>query len=151
MTTVEVSSDPEQPPDFLKSIERYCAAVLEHLHIVDWQLSVHLCDDERIHALNLRYRGVDRPTDVLSFGPYETLPTGASMERCVGDIVISLERAGENAQRYGIDPQLELRRLLVHAVLHLRGFDHSSRAEESEPMLRLQSRIIQAVPLDQSI
>ncbi|HEY6074223.1 MAG TPA: rRNA maturation RNase YbeY [Anaerolineales bacterium] len=91
-------------------------------------LTVVLTDDEQLHQLNLDFRDVDAPTDVLSFPAGETDPeTGAPY---LGDVIISVERAAEQAQAGGHPLQAELQLLIVHGILHLLGHDHAGEAEE---------------------
>ena len=92
------------------------------------ELSVLFTDDTAIRELNHTYRGKDRPTDVLSFSQLEdesTLFSGESL----GDIVISLERAREQASDYDNDFDQEISRLLIHGLLHLFGYDHENVSE----------------------
>ena len=102
----------------------------------DCEVSVTLTDDIGIHALNLEHRGIDRPTDVLSFPMFdEDFDDG---ELCVlGDIVISLERAHTQAKEYGHSFEREVAFLTVHSTLHLLGYDHEEgKAAESEMFAR---------------
>ena len=80
------------------------------------QLSLTLCDDSFIHGLNRQWRGVDRPTDVLSF-PLDD-------EVLLGDLVISVDTAQREATERGYALRDEIRVLLVHGLLHLLGYDH---------------------------
>jgi len=102
----------------------------------DSEVSVTLTDDTGIHALNLEHRGIDRPTDVLSFPMFdEDFDDG---ELCVlGDIVISLEKADAQAKEYGHTFEREVAFLTVHSTLHLLGYDHEEgKAAESEMFAR---------------
>ena len=91
------------------------------------EISVLFVDNERIRSMNEKYRGIDSATDVLSFplgenGVYDVNPdTGAYM---LGDIVISAERATEQAEEYGHGLNREIGWLTVHSMLHLLGYDH---------------------------
>ena len=86
------------------------------------EIGVTLTDDRDIHAVNLANRGVDAPTDVLSFPIDEPdLDTGC---RYLGDMVLSLERAEAQAEEYGGGYAHEAQYLTVHSVLHLLGYDH---------------------------
>lgn len=92
------------------------------------ELSIALVDDATIAELNRRYRGVDRPTDVLAFA----LREGEHADRrgkLLGDVVISLETAQRQARRAHRGLDAELARLLVHGTLHLLGHDHEAAAE----------------------
>lgn len=110
------------------------------------EVSVTIVDNEEIHTINLEHRGIDRPTDVLSFPMFdEDFDDG---EACVlGDIVISLEKAKEQAESYGHSIEREIAFLTVHSVLHLLGYDHEEgKAEESE-MFEKQEKILEAMGL----
>ena len=87
------------------------------------ELSVLLCDDRFVRALNLQWRGRDRATDVLSFSMREG--EGADpQDPVLGDVVISLETAARQAAERGHSAAREVQVLLVHGVLHLLGHDH---------------------------
>ena len=98
------------------------------------EISVLLTDDEGIHQINLDMRGVDRPTDVLSFPMFELEPgvppegedyLDPASELCpLGDMCISLERAEAQAAEFGHSVEREICYLTVHSVLHLLGYDH---------------------------
>ena len=109
-------------------IRRACHAVLEYEHFDGTaEISVIFVDNEQIAKLNGQYRDKPQPTDVLSFpmgenGVYDTNPeTGNAV---LGDIVISMERAMEQAELYGHSLQREVAYLTVHSMLHLLGHDH---------------------------
>lgn len=111
-------------------IRRCCTAVLTMENFEgDAEVSVTLVDNEQIHELNKQHRNIDSETDVLSFplgvdGVYDiNLDTG---EAQLGDIVISLEKAIEQAERYGHSLQREVGYLTVHSMLHLLGYDHEN-------------------------
>ena len=90
-------------------------------------VSLSLVDDTAMRALNREYRGRDAPTDVLSFPLGE--PAHAQLERLLGDVVISVETARRQAAAYDATLQLEIYRLLIHGLLHLKGHDHMQPAE----------------------
>lgn len=98
------------------------------------EYSVLLCDNKRIHELNLEYRGIDRPTDVLSFALNEGEDDGEGEEasHLLGDIVISLERTAEQAKEYGHAFTRELAYLTVHSCLHILGYDHMTDEDKAE-------------------
>ena len=119
-------------------IRRCCNAVLTHENFEgNAEISVTIVDDERIHELNKQYRNIDRSTDVLSFplgenGVYDiNHDTGAKM---LGDIVISIEHAFEQAEKYGHSLEREIGFLTVHSLLHLRGYDHENGGLEAVRM-----------------
>ncbi len=99
-----------------------------------------------LHDLNKRYRGVDRPTDVLAFplqAPEDREPfvTLAAAGRQLGDVVISYPRVRRQARTYGHTEQHELAYLLIHGVLHLLGYDHH-RDEDFTAMREQEERIL---------
>lgn len=131
------------------AIRRAILATLEHEGFrFDAEVSVTLCDNEYIHALNKKFRGVDRHTDVLSFPMYEggEFP----LSECIGgatlgDIVISLERAREQAKEVGNTFHREVAFLAVHSTLHLLGYDHEISPEEDDRQCAAQREIIEAI------
>ena len=96
----------------------------------DTDLSIVLTDDTQIHQLNLEFRDVDAPTDVLSFPGGEIDPdTGKPY---LGDVIISFKRADAQAQTAGHPLGSELKLLVVHGVLHLLGYDHQDEKTKAE-------------------
>ena len=122
-------------------IRRCCHAVLiaENFH-ESAEISVSFVNNEQIRQLNAEYRQKDAPTDVLSFplgadGKYDrNMETGA-LQR--GDIVISVEKAVEQARMYGQSLQREIGFLTVHSMLHLLGYDHEAGGLE---MVRMREK-----------
>ena len=102
--------------------------ILSLLGREDVELSVLLIDDGRIRELNREYLGRDRPTNVISFPQQEGEGPGGSH---LGDVVISVERASEEARGAGMDMPERLRQLLVHGICHLCGYDHEEVPEET--------------------
>ncbi len=97
------------------------------------EVNVLLTDDEGIHAINLAQRGVDLPTDVLSFPMLELAPGDKPLEEDadpgtalvpLGDMVLNLNRIRSQGEEYGHGPRRECAYLAVHSVLHLLGYDH---------------------------
>lgn len=107
----------------------------------DAWLSVQVVDDGAIQALNLAYRGLDKPTDVLSFPMGEGADIAAIPDGFLGDIVISLDKAMAQAAEYGHSPLRELSFLTVHGVLHLLGWDHME-PEAAAKMYKRQEEIL---------
>lgn len=110
----------------------------------DAEVSVTFCDNEQIRELNRTYRDKDRATDVLSFPQYEPFKAGEETDPPVmlGDIVISLERAAEQAREVGHPFLDEVAFLCIHSTLHLLGYDHERSAEDEEDMCRRQREIV---------
>ncbi len=112
----------------------------------EYVLSVVFVDDAAIHEINRDYRGIDRPTDVISFAlldqenDYETM--GEDVE--LGDIFINIDAVHRQSESYGHSFDRELCFLLVHGLLHLLGYDHMNEEEEAE-MFSLQDGIIDEI------
>lgn len=98
------------------------------------ELSITFCDDARIHELNREFRGIDQPTDVLSFPMDDDI--------LLGDIIISIPRAEAQAVDYGHSFNRELSFLALHGFLHLLGYDHETE-EEEKVMIAKQEHILQ--------
>lgn len=137
-------------PTGLRMIVRRCCNAVLRLEEFKGsaEVSVTFVNNEQIKELNSKYRKKDMPTDVLSFpmgieGKYDTDPnTGAKI---LGDVVISMEKAVEQANKYGHSLQKEVGYLTAHSVLHLLGYDHEAggmekvrmREKEEQVMLQL--------------
>lgn len=100
-----------------------------------------LTDDESITILNGEYRGIEEPTDVLSFSQHEGEDGFAPEENILGDVVISVETAKRQAEERGAELDSEIDLLLVHGILHLLGYDHAE-PEESEKMFARQAELL---------
>jgi probable rRNA maturation factor len=115
--------------------------LLESIDFADAELSVVLCNDPHIRALNRTHRTIDRPTDVLSFAMQE----GDGLledDTVLGDLVISIDTAHRQAQELGHSLEQELRVLLVHGLLHLLGYDHETSAEDAEEMRAAERKLL---------
>lgn len=132
-----ISFEPETlsaEKNLLAEILRAADVVGEVYGVESAELSVTLTDDEHIHALNKKFRGVDRATDVLSFAFRESDEpeiVGADFE-ILGDVIISLERAAAQANEFGHSFLREVIFLEVHGLLHLLGYDHIDDDERRE-------------------
>ena len=99
---------------------------------LDFEVSVSFVTNEEIHRLNRDYRGVDRSTDVLSFPLDEEDEVFGEMDVLLGDIVISMETAMEQADEFGHSLTREVVYLTVHSMFHLMGYDHETEEEKTE-------------------
>jgi len=151
MNRVEISAEEAPEPLWCNSLKHYALKVLDRLGRDKWDLSILLCGDRTISDLNSRYRGKPEATDVLSFnfdeGGGGSPPRGPHGRIIPGDIVISLDTLRENAGRFKISEDEELRRLLIHGILHLDGMDHRTN-KKNEPMLRFQEQILTELAQD---
>ncbi|KXZ39685.1 probable rRNA maturation factor [Alkalithermobacter thermoalcaliphilus JW-YL-7 = DSM 7308] len=100
----------------------------------DIEVSVSFVDNDEIHILNKQYRGVDRPTDVLSFPLLDRESTVIPNESMLGDIVISLEKALSQSKEYNHSFDREVAFLVCHSMFHLMGYDHDT--EENTKIMR---------------
>ncbi len=117
---------------------------------LDCELSVMLCSNDYIKELNRSFREKDMPTDVLSFPMYakdelDALPVEEGESVPLGDVVISLERAKEQAEELGNTFLREIAFLTVHSVLHLLGYDHELSSEEDERQCARQREIMECM------
>lgn len=124
------------------ALVRFAQAALGELGHGNAELSVLLCGDRFIRDLNLRFRGIDAPTDVLSF---EQECAVAGHRLILGDVVISLDAARRQARRRSVPESAELRELLLHGILHLLGRDHGDGDVADEPMLQEQRRLLESL------
>lgn len=123
-------------PEEIKENVRMAAEKVAVLYGVPTaEVSVTLTNNAHIHALNKKYRQIDRPTDVLSFALNESeepeIADGPEIN-VLGDIIISVERAEEQAAEYGHSVRREMAFLTVHGMLHLLGYDHMEEADRLE-------------------
>jgi probable rRNA maturation factor len=110
-------------------VQRAASAALEHQSAAaDADLTIVLTDDEQLQDLNQEYRDIDAPTDVLSFPASEADPETGRLY--LGDILISVQRAEEQAAEAGHPLEAEIQLLVVHGVLHLLGHDHAEDKEK---------------------
>ncbi len=118
------------------------------------EIDVLFTDDQGIHAINLEQRGVDRPTDVLSFPMFELQPgehpgaedadPGTGLVP-LGDMVLSLERAAAQGEEFGHGTRREVAYLAVHSVLHLLGYDHMDEGPMKAQMRAREEAILEGL------
>ncbi len=132
-------------------LRRCCNAVLIMEQFKDSaEISITFVDEEQIHILNKEHRGVDRPTDVLSFplgenGEYDINPeNGAKM---LGDIVLNISRVVRQAEEFGHSFQREIAYLTAHSMLHLLGYDHIAGGIESVHMREKEEEVMKQLGL----
>ncbi len=143
MNDVSVSADDgiDLPFD-AETIRVFALKVLERIDHDNWDLSIYFCGNNAIQELNRQYRGKDEATDVLSFALGEIYQDDDGEERILpGDIIISLDTLKENAEYFDVPIDEELRRLILHGILHLDGLDHATN-EKEEPMLEIQEALL---------
>ena len=134
-------------PETAVLVKKAAAAALQCENVEEsCEISVTLTDDEGMHAINLEHRGVDAPTDVLSFPIDEPDPeTGC---RFLGDMVLDIERVESQAKEYGGGYAHEAQYLAVHSVLHLLGYDHMDEGKEKARMRAREKAIMEELGYD---
>lgn len=133
--------------DLIELLNTVLQKAAESEGVEEGEVALTFVDDEEIHVLNREYRGIDRPTDVLSFAMNESLDEELDIVYEVeedeeldeltdmfGDIIISVERAQAQSEEYGHSIEREIGFLFVHGFLHLLGYDHQDEASEAEMM-----------------
>ena len=119
-------------PEFISSVRPYLEQLAERVmerHRIDGDINLILSDDSQLRLLNSTFRGIDRTTDVLSFdyADSDSPPQDpAAIEGVRGEIYISRDRAASQAAEMNICELEEIGRLMVHALLHIAGFDHDT-------------------------
>ncbi|USG63859.1 rRNA maturation RNase YbeY [Brevibacillus ruminantium] len=157
MLSIEVLHEEIEPiSEHLEDLIKRCLQASAEREEVSGEVVVTLVTNERIHELNRDYRGVDRPTDVLSFAMNEAGEEEMEIfidedeidqfPNMLGDIIISLPKAKEQADDYGHSLERELGFLAVHGFLHLLGYDHQTEQEEKE-MFSRQEEVLQQIGL----
>ena len=134
-------------PIWFNKVEPFIQTVLQKLNYDNEEISVLFCSDEFIKELNSQYRNIDSATDVLSFENGEEYEDEEGLWKNVGDIAISLETLPKNAEYFEVDTNTELKRLIIHGILHLNGMDHGEEHIEkgvvpTDEMLILQENLL---------
>jgi probable rRNA maturation factor len=124
-----------------QDFEPVVGAAFQHFSLEENEtsLGITLTDDHGIQQLNNQYRGIDRPTDVLSFEAHEFDPDTETTY--LGDIIISYEKAQRQAERANHSFKTEILLLTMHGLLHIMGFDHNDQASKDEMWL-LQAELL---------
>ena len=154
MNTIDISYENGSFKVFApkKGVLDYLNKVLDHIGLKDVEFSVSFVTEESMHSMNLDFRGIDDSTDILSFAAEDEDPDGivfvsaGRRKRVLGDMVICPDVLKRNAKTFGVTENEELRRLLIHGVLHLSGDNHLTN-DMSEPMLIRQEKILSDLAL----
>lgn len=125
------------------AVRRLVSAILDEHGAADADVAVVFTRDARIHYLNLAYRGIDAPTDVLSFSMTVEKGGEERAETVLGDVVISVDRAVAQAERYRRPVEREILKLVAHGVLHLLGYEHAT-TKDRDRMRRIENRHVAA-------
>jgi probable rRNA maturation factor len=125
-----------------KSIKKRAGSILKHLGKADHELSILFLDNKGITEINKRYLGRNRPTNVISFSLQEG-EFGEVNPQILGDVVISVEEAQEQAEAKGTLLEEEITFLLIHGILHLSGYDHEGKRDERKRMREKEKELFQ--------
>ncbi len=143
MNHVELIIELDALPPEGEALNAFASRILDRMNTDNWQMGLVLTDNQGIRAYNRQWRGKDTSTDVLSFvqDEGEAIPVfpGAPIE--AGDVIISLEKVAENAMNWENSYDEELRRVVIHGILHLHGMDHPGD-DYNEGMLKLQEELL---------
>ncbi len=147
----------EIPENWIGKLEQLLQLAGEAEGITDGEVSLTFTNDEEIHQLNLEYRGIDRPTDVLSFAMQEegkdeldiifevdSEDETDPISGMLGDIIISVDTAKAQSEEYGHSLEREIGFLFVHGFLHLIGYDHQDERSEAEMTAKQEAILKQA-------
>lgn len=127
---IEVVSLVDEEIEELDSLKEFLYKVCEDEKLDNVVFNVIIVDNEKIHEINKEYRGIDRPTDVISFALEDDKTFNRSDIRILGDIYISLDKVKSQSLEYGHSFKRELYFLALHGLLHLLGYDHMTKEDE---------------------
>lgn len=130
MNNVEIINETGLDLDYIETMKNLIDYAIEHEKIKNVIFNIIIVDNNYIHKLNKEYRGIDRPTDVISFALEDNEDLTPSNVRVLGDIYISIDKVYEQAKEYGHSNLREICFLMIHGFLHLLGYDHMKEAEE---------------------
>lgn len=140
-----INNGPKSYDEYVNIFLELYEKVFKHLNIKgNYYTDVTIVNNEKIHEINREYRKVDRPTDVISFAFFDDkneVPPSDGSPISLGEIIISYEKAEEQAKEYGHSLLREMSFLFVHGMLHLLGYDHMKKEDEIV-MFRLQDEIL---------
>ena len=141
MNEFELIKNVDEEIKELDEVKKFVLFLFDYLKLNNVVFNIIIINNEEIHKINKEYRGIDRPTDVISFA-LEDDDTFVSLDqRVLGDIYISIDKAKEQALEYGHALLRELCFLSIHGILHLLGYDHM-KPDEEKVMFELQERIL---------
>lgn len=132
MSKIEIFNQLDEEIKELETVEKVLLSAIEKEKLEDVTFNLIIVDNEYIHELNKNYRGIDRETDVITFAleDEDSIVVPEDVERNLGDIYISIDKARSQAEEYGHGLLRELSFLAVHGFYHLLGFDHMTLEDE---------------------
>ena len=142
MNEYELIKNVDEEIEELNEVKKFIDFALDYLKLENVVFNIIIIDNDEIHKINKEYRGIDRPTDVISFALEDDDTFIKMNQRILGDIYISIDRAREQAKEYGHSLLRECF-LTIHGILHLLGYDHME-PEDEKVMFELQERVLDA-------
>ena len=130
MNNIEIFNETNELIKELETIEKLLNYAIEHEKLNNLEFNIIIVDNEKIHELIRDFRGIDRPTDVITFALEDNEDFPEMDIRVLGDIYISIDKAKGQAIEYGHSFLRELSFLTIHGFLHLLGYDHMNEDEE---------------------
>ena len=150
--TILITNNQQSHDIDVSKLRQVAQFILKALHCEErCEVSIALVDDSAIHLLNRQYRGIDRPTDVLSFalqdaeGLSPSVAETAEQPLVLGDVIISTDTAQRQADERGHSLEKEISILVIHGMLHLFGYDHEDD-DEAEEMEALERQLLNDIP-----
>lgn len=125
-----------------RQIKKWARGTFKFLKIKNAAISVAVVDNKTIKKINKKYRNKNKPTDVLSFSEKDSSRFPCFFKNFLGEVVMSFEKTVEDAKEDGAAAEQIFKKLLVHGILHLLGYDHEKSKTEEKKMLELQKRIL---------
>jgi len=127
-----------------KHVERTVSHIYKKLHVKDALVGIHFVGEKRIQTLNNLYRGIDAPTDVLSFAALDGESIPGNSEVDLGDIFVCVPYIRRQARRFSVSYREECLRMIIHGILHALGYDHKNN-KEAKIMFGLQESYLDEV------
>lgn len=141
MNKIEIFNQTTEEIPELEEVNKVIEIAIKNQKLDNLEFNIIIVDNNYIHELNREYRGIDRPTDVITFALEDNKDFVEIDHRILGDIYISLDKAKEQAIEYGHGFKREICFLAVHGFLHLLGYDHM-KEEDEKVMFSLQEVIL---------
>lgn len=143
MNNIEIINETNEDID-IDDLKNVINAAFKSENVINAVMNVIIIDNEKIHQINREYRGIDRPTDVISFALEDDKTFVNVGFRVLGDIYISIDKVHEQAKLYNHSFRRELSFLTVHGILHLLGYDHMDKEDEIV-MFKKQDEILESL------
>ena len=138
---IEIINETGTDIEYIPTMKELINFAIKHENLDNVIFNIIIVDNEYIHKLNKEYRGIDRPTDVISFALEDNSDFELEGIRVLGDIYISIDKVYEQAEAYGHSNLREICFLMIHGFLHLLGYDHME-SEDEKVMFGKQEEIL---------